>query len=39
MNWKLAYGRYIRDPRLGHRFGINYLNKKKIKVIKIIVLN
>ncbi len=31
MNWKLAYGRYIRDPRLGHRFGINYLNKKKNK--------
>lgn len=33
MNWKNRTGRYIRDPRLGHRFGINYksrnINKNK----------
>lgn len=24
INWELQKGKYVRDPRLGHRFGINF---------------
>ena len=35
VNWEFQKGKYVRDPRLGHRFGINYKGGYDSKVSSV----